>query len=224
MPAAPQSVMQKQQPALARHARTKSLAQRRHATAAPAAPARSDATAFATPVPRAGRRIRPCRRSDPPGGAGQSRSRQPFASGDAGTDAGGPAHPAGGSGRPADVPAGHRRADALHQKAAGGGGRRSSTGCPTASRSAAIPAAMRQRSRQSTGNSPSARADAARAHAPEPAGWPRDRIYEVAGKAGSEPLLPEDPNASANRRLTILLLREAPPRAARADSSKLQRF
>jgi chemotaxis protein MotB len=38
-----------------------------------------------------------------------------------------------------------------------------------------------------------------------------DRIYEVAGKAGSEPLLPEDPNASANRRLSILLMREAPP-------------
>ena len=38
-----------------------------------------------------------------------------------------------------------------------------------------------------------------------------DRIYEVAGKAGSEPLLPEDPNASTNRRLSIVLLREAPP-------------
>jgi chemotaxis protein MotB len=38
-----------------------------------------------------------------------------------------------------------------------------------------------------------------------------DRIFEVAGKAGSEPLLPEDPNASANRRLSILLMREAPP-------------
>ena len=38
-----------------------------------------------------------------------------------------------------------------------------------------------------------------------------DRIYEVAGKAGSEPLLPEDPNASANRRLSILLVRKSPP-------------
>lgn len=43
------------------------------------------------------------------------------------------------------------------------------------------------------------------------AGLTQDRIYEVSGKAGSEPLLPEDPNASANRRLTILLMREAPP-------------
>lgn len=43
------------------------------------------------------------------------------------------------------------------------------------------------------------------------AGLASDRIYEVAGKAGSEPLLPEDPNASANRRLSIVLMREAPP-------------
>jgi chemotaxis protein MotB len=42
-------------------------------------------------------------------------------------------------------------------------------------------------------------------------GLTSDRIYEVAGNAGSEPLLPEDPNASANRRLSILLMREAPP-------------
>ena len=41
----------------------------------------------------------------------------------------------------------------------------------------------------------SARANAARALL-QAAGWPRDRIYEVAGKAGSEPLLPEDPSAS----------------------------
>jgi chemotaxis protein MotB len=42
-------------------------------------------------------------------------------------------------------------------------------------------------------------------------GLSSDRIYEVSGKAGSEPLLPEDPDASANRRLSILLMREAPP-------------
>jgi chemotaxis protein MotB len=56
----------------------------------------------------------------------------------------------------------------------------------------------------------SARADQARALL-QSGGLTSDRIYEVAGKAGSEPLLPEDPNASANRRLSILLLREAPP-------------
>jgi chemotaxis protein MotB len=43
------------------------------------------------------------------------------------------------------------------------------------------------------------------------AGVDSDRIYEVAGRAGSQPLLPEDPNSSANRRLSIVLLREAPP-------------
>jgi chemotaxis protein MotB len=56
----------------------------------------------------------------------------------------------------------------------------------------------------------SARANAGRAVLAA-AGLGSDRIYEVAGKAGSEPLLPEDPNASANRRLSIVLLREAPP-------------
>jgi chemotaxis protein MotB len=56
----------------------------------------------------------------------------------------------------------------------------------------------------------SARANAARAVLQD-GGLGSDRIYEVAGKAASEPLLPEDPNASANRRLSIVLLREAPP-------------
>jgi chemotaxis protein MotB len=56
----------------------------------------------------------------------------------------------------------------------------------------------------------SARANAGRALLAA-GGLNADRIYEVAGKAGSEPLLPEDPNASANRRLSITLLREAPP-------------
>jgi chemotaxis protein MotB len=56
----------------------------------------------------------------------------------------------------------------------------------------------------------SARANAARALL-QGGGLSSDRIYEVAGKAGSEPFLPEDPSASANRRLSILLMREAPP-------------
>jgi chemotaxis protein MotB len=55
-----------------------------------------------------------------------------------------------------------------------------------------------------------ARANAARAVITE-AGVKSDRIYEVAGKAGAEPLLPEDPSASANRRLSIVLMKEAPP-------------
>lgn len=55
-----------------------------------------------------------------------------------------------------------------------------------------------------------ARANAARA-ALTGAGVANDQIYEVAGKAGSDPLLPEDPDAPANRRISIVLLREAPP-------------
>ncbi len=38
-------------------------------------------------------------------------------------------------------------------------------------------------------------------------GLPQDQIYEASSKAGSEPLLPENPGASANRRLSIPLLR-----------------
>lgn len=56
----------------------------------------------------------------------------------------------------------------------------------------------------------SARANAARAVLSSN-GLASDRVYEVVGKGGSEPLLPEDPSASANRRLSILLMREAPP-------------
>jgi chemotaxis protein MotB len=55
-----------------------------------------------------------------------------------------------------------------------------------------------------------ARAEAARAVITA-AGVNNDRIYEVSGRASSEPLLPEDPSASANRRLSILLMKEAPP-------------
>jgi chemotaxis protein MotB len=54
------------------------------------------------------------------------------------------------------------------------------------------------------------RAQAARRGLQE-AGVPGDRIYQVAGKAGSDPLLPDDPYASTNRRISIVLLREAPP-------------
>ena len=41
-------------------------------------------------------------------------------------------------------------------------------------------------------------------------GVPDDRIAEVAGKAGADPLYPDNPQASANRRISIVLLREAP--------------
>ena len=42
------------------------------------------------------------------------------------------------------------------------------------------------------------------------AGVDADRIYSVAGKAGSDPLYPDDPSLAGNRRIAIVLLREAP--------------
>ena len=38
-----------------------------------------------------------------------------------------------------------------------------------------------------------------------------ERIYEVTGRADSEPLFADDPTLPGNRRITITLLREAPP-------------
>jgi chemotaxis protein MotB len=55
----------------------------------------------------------------------------------------------------------------------------------------------------------SARADAAR-RVLQSAGVDADRIYQVAGKATSEPLYPDDPVLPGNRRIAIVLLREAP--------------
>jgi chemotaxis protein MotB len=42
------------------------------------------------------------------------------------------------------------------------------------------------------------------------AGMTQDHIAEVTGKAGADPLYPDNPYASANRRISIVLLREAP--------------
>lgn len=42
------------------------------------------------------------------------------------------------------------------------------------------------------------------------AGVRSNRIYQVSGKASSEPLFPDDPYMSANRRISVVLLREAP--------------
>jgi chemotaxis protein MotB len=53
------------------------------------------------------------------------------------------------------------------------------------------------------------RADAARLIL-EGAGVDVDRIYSVNGKAGSDPLYPDDPSLAGNRRISIILLREAP--------------
>ena len=45
----------------------------------------------------------------------------------------------------------------------------------------------------------------------EEEGYPSANIYKVAGKADTDPLFPEDPSIAANRRVTITLIREAPP-------------
>jgi len=42
-------------------------------------------------------------------------------------------------------------------------------------------------------------------------GLPHDRFFAVSGKADSEPLFPEDPFLAANRRISILVMNEAPP-------------
>jgi chemotaxis protein MotB len=55
----------------------------------------------------------------------------------------------------------------------------------------------------------SARADVSR-QILQSAGVDADRIYQVAGKAASDPLYPDDPLLPGNRRITIVLLREAP--------------
>ncbi|ODT61453.1 flagellar motor protein MotB [Phenylobacterium sp.] len=54
-----------------------------------------------------------------------------------------------------------------------------------------------------------ARADASR-KVLQSAGVDADRVYQVSGKANSEPLYPDDPTLAGNRRIAIVLLREAP--------------
>ena len=41
-------------------------------------------------------------------------------------------------------------------------------------------------------------------------GVAEDRFYAVTGKANSDPLYPDDPMLAGNRRISIILLREAP--------------
>ena len=55
----------------------------------------------------------------------------------------------------------------------------------------------------------SARADAAR-QIMQSGGIDPDRIYQVSGKAASDPLFPDDPTLPGNRRIAIVLLRESP--------------
>jgi chemotaxis protein MotB len=54
-----------------------------------------------------------------------------------------------------------------------------------------------------------ARADSSR-RVLQGSGVDPDRVYQVSGKATSEPLYPDDPTLAGNRRIAIVLLREAP--------------
>ena len=45
----------------------------------------------------------------------------------------------------------------------------------------------------------------------EAEGVPPGNIFMVAGKADTDPLFPDDPSMSPNRRVTITLMREEPP-------------
>jgi chemotaxis protein MotB len=42
-------------------------------------------------------------------------------------------------------------------------------------------------------------------------GVPPDRFFSVVGRADTDPLVPDDPSLPPNRRITILLMQEAPP-------------
>jgi chemotaxis protein MotB len=42
-------------------------------------------------------------------------------------------------------------------------------------------------------------------------GVPETQIFMVAGRADNQPLFPEDPYLAANRRVSITLMKEAPP-------------
>ncbi len=82
---------------------------------------------------------------------------------------------------------------------------------PTGSRSRDIPTPIRitARTARRIGEISAERANASR-RILQANGIPTDRIYSVSGKAASEPLTPEDPYQPANRRISIVLLREAP--------------
>ena len=45
----------------------------------------------------------------------------------------------------------------------------------------------------------------------EDEGLPSSHVFMISGKADSQPLFPDDPHIAANRRVTITLMREAPP-------------
>ena len=146
--------------------------------------------------------VRPCSRC---------RNCRTFQTADRGPDARGPAHPAGRSGRPVDVrqqlgppqrprPGPAARGVQGHQSAAQPYLHHRHTSATAGSNRASAPADW---------SLSSDRANASRLVL-QSAGVDADRIYSVAGKAGSDPLYPDDPSLAGNRRIAIVLLREAP--------------
>jgi chemotaxis protein MotB len=55
-------------------------------------------------------------------------------------------------------------------------------------------------------------------------GLPPAHIFAVSGKADSQPLFPDDPSLSANRRVTITLMRESPSSRGGAHADRLTRL
>jgi chemotaxis protein MotB len=45
----------------------------------------------------------------------------------------------------------------------------------------------------------------------EEEGYPSANFFDVSGKADTDPAIPDDPAVAANRRITVTLIREAPP-------------
>jgi chemotaxis protein MotB len=45
----------------------------------------------------------------------------------------------------------------------------------------------------------------------EEEGYPTANFFDVGGKADTDPMISDDPTVAANRRITITLIREAPP-------------
>ena len=92
------------------------------------------------------------------------------------------------------------------------GWRRRSRRCRTGSRSPATPRRAKQPGKPGYGpwELSADRANSVRKILEEE-GVPTASFFMVAGRADTQPLFPDDPFVAANRRVTITLMREAPP-------------
>ncbi len=115
-------------------------------------------------------------------------------------------------GRPLDVPGRLQGPVSAHARDHSETRRAAARRRPIASRSPATPRRPRPPPRPGYGpwELSADRANAVR-QILEEEGLPSNNIYQVAGKADTDPLFPDDPYIAANRRVTITLMREAPP-------------